>query len=173
MDWLETLKKIAPTVAAALGGPLAGVAVTALGELFGLPEATGDRIKAVIEDQQMTGEQVAGLRQLELKLKAEELERGFRYADLEFRDRDSARSMQKATQARTPAVLTWVIVVIVLCLEGALMFGQKPVGVSDIVLGRILGTLDTSLMMVLAFWFGTTYGSSRKTDLLSPQVTVK
>lgn len=167
MSWKDTLAKVAPTVASALGGPLAGAAVTAIGELLGLSDPTKDKIQDAIESGKLTGEQIVALKKLELDFQNEERERGFKYADLEVKDRESARNMMVASQAKTPAVLTWVIVLIVLLLEGALMFGAKPDGVSEIVLGRILGTLDTSLGMVLAFWFGTSYGSSRKTDLMA------
>ena len=167
MNWLDTIKTIAPVVASALGGPLSGLAVTAIGSLFNMAEPTQDKIKAAIENGQLTGEQISGIRELELKLKADEAERGFKYAELEFKDRDSARNMNIQTGAKTPAVLTWIIVAIVLGLEGMILFHGMPAGVSEIVTGRILGTLDMSLMMVLAFWFGTTYGSGRKTDLLS------
>lgn len=167
MNWLDTIKTIAPVVASALGGPLAGVAVTAIGQVFGITEPTLNKIEVAIESGSLTGEQVVGLRSLEMRLKAEEAERGFKYAELEFKDRDSARSMNVQTGAKTPAVLTWLIVAIVLGLEGMILFNGMPSGVSDIVTGRILGTLDMSLMMVLAFWFGATYGSGRKTDLLN------
>lgn len=167
MNWLDTIKTIAPVVASALGGPLAGAAVTAIGGMFGIAEPTQDKIKAAIENGQMTGEQISGIRALELKLKADEAERGFKYSELEFKDRDSARNMNIQTGAKTPAVLTWIIVAIVLSLEGAILFNGLPQGVSELVTGRILGTLDMSLMMVLAFWFGTTYGSSKKTELLN------
>src|SRR5690349_7473887 len=90
MNWIDTIKTLAPTAAAAGGGPPAGVAVSAIGELFGISEPTQDKIKAAIENGSLTGEQISGLRQLEIKLKAEEAERGFRYAELEFKDRDSA-----------------------------------------------------------------------------------
>lgn len=167
MNWLDTIKTIAPVVASALGGPLAGAAVTAIGGMFGIAEPTQDKIKAAIENGQMTGEQISGIRALELKLKADEAERGFKYSELEFKDRDSARNMNIQTGAKTPAVLTWIIVAIVLSLEGAILFNGLPQGVSELVTGRILGTLDMSLMMVLAFWFGTTYGSGKKTELLN------
>ena len=167
MNWLDTIKTIAPVVASALGGPLAGAAVTAIGGMFGIAEPTQDKIKAAIENGQMTGEQISGIRALELKLKADESERGFKYSELEFKDRDSARNMNIQTGAKTPAVLTWIIVAIVLGLEGMILFNGMPQGVSELVTGRILGTLDMSLMMVLAFWFGTTYGSSKKTELLN------
>jgi len=167
MNWLDTIKTIAPVVASALGGPLSGMAVSALGSLLKIPEPTQDKIRDAIETGQLTGEQISGIRVLELKLKADEAERGFKYAELEFKDRDSARNMNIQTGAKTPAVLTWIIVAIVLGLEGMILFHGLPTGVSEIVTGRILGTLDMSLMMVLAFWFGTTYGSGRKTDLLN------
>jgi hypothetical protein len=166
MDWKNVLGKLAPTIATALGGPLAGAVVSQIGSIFDINEPSQDKIRAAIENGQLTGEQIAALRELELKLKAEEAERGFRYADLEFKDRDSARQMMIQTGAKTPAVLTWMIVLIVLGLEGALLFGAKP-DVSDIVLGRIMGTMDAALLTVLAYWFGTTNGSSRKTDMLS------
>lgn len=166
MDWLSTIGKLAPTVASALLGPLGGMAVAAIGEIVGISEPTQDKIKAAIENGSLTGEQISAIKMLEIKLKAEESERGFRYAELEFKDRDSARNMMIQSGAKTPAVLTWMIVFIVLGLEGALLFGAKP-DVGDIVLGRIMGTLDAALLTVLAYWFGTTNGSSRKTDLLS------
>ena len=98
-----------------------------------------------------------------MKLKAEESERGFKYAELEVRDRDSARNLAIQTGAKTPAILTWLIVIIVLGLEGYILFNGTPKTVSEIVMGRILGTLDMCLITVLSFWFGTTYGSSRHT----------
>ena len=166
MDWKDVLGKIAPTVASAFLGPLGGVAVAAIGDILGVSEPTQDKIRAAIENGSLTGEQISQIKSLELKLQAEEKERGFRFAELEFKDRDSARNLMIQSGAKTPAVLTWLIVLIVLGLEGALLFGTKP-DVSDIVLGRIMGTLDAALLTVLAYWFGTTNGSSRKTDILA------
>ena len=129
-------------------------------------QPTKDKIAEAITNGQLTGEQIAGLKQLEMKLKAEEQDRGFKYAELEFKDRADARQMAVQTGAKTPAVLTWLIVAIVLGLEGYILFEGTPEKVSEIVMGRILGTLDMCLVTVLSYWFGTTYGSSRKTDLL-------
>ena len=167
MDWLSVLKSLAPTVASALGGPLAGTAITAIGSLLGVSEPTQAKIEAAFVNGQLTGEQIAGLKQLEMKLKAEEQDRGFKYAELEYKDRADARNMAVQTGAKTPAVLTWLIVAIVLSLEGYILFNGTPERVSEIVMGRILGTLDMCLITVLSYWFGTTYGSSRKTDMLA------
>lgn len=169
MDWLKTIGTIAPTVASALLGPLGGVAVSAIGSIIGIDEPTQDKIKSAIEAGNLTGEQITQIKTLELKLKAEEAERGFRYAELEFKDRDSARTMLTQTGAKTPAVLTWIIVTIVLLLEGYILFKGVPEGMNELVMGRVLGTLDTSLAMVLAFWFGTTHGSAMKTEIIANQ----
>lgn len=163
----ETLKKLAPTVASALGGPLAGAFVAGLGEVFGQTSPTIETITKHFEEAQLTPEQIVKIKELELKAQQDERENGFKYAELAVRDRESARQMMVATGAKTPAVLTWVIVTLVLTLEGIVLFHGTPDGVSEIVLGRVLGTLDTALGMVLAFWFGTTHGSQQKTTLLA------
>lgn len=173
VDWLGIMKTVAPTVASALLGPLSGAAVAAIGGIIGVPDATQETIKQVITNGQLTQEHLGKLRELELQYQSEERERGFRYAELEFKDRDSARQMAIQTGAKTPAILTWIVVSLVLGFEGALLFGHVPVGVSDIVLGRVLGTLDTSLAIVLAFWFGSTHGSTQKTALLAQAQPVK
>lgn len=167
VDWLGIVKTVAPTVASALLGPLGGAAVAAIGGIIGIPDATQDTIKQVILDGQLTQQNLADLRKLELQYQADEKERGFRYAELEFRDRDSARDMAVQTKSITPSALTWIIVALVLGFEGAILFYGVPAGVSEIVLGRVLGTLDTSLAMVLAFWFGSSHGSAQKTALLA------
>jgi hypothetical protein len=168
MNWMDTITKVAPVVASALGGPLAGVAVTALGELFGISEPTQSKIQAVIENGNLTGEQISAIRTLELKLKAEEAERGFKYAELEFKDRDSARKAN--VDGGTTKMLFWmslVLLVITLGSELVVLFNGYPKALPEIIVGRILGLMDSVALMVLAYWYGTTNGSARKTDLLN------
>ena len=167
MGWKDTLGKLAPTVASALGGPLAGVAVSAIGELFGISEPTQDKIKVAIENGSLTGEQISGLRQLEMKLKAEEAERGFRYAELEFKDRDSARGRDaesvKAGKRNYRAdamflLAVAVIVALVYAIWKDPSINEFMKGIVTLVLGRFLGYLDN----IYSFEFGTTRGSQNK-----------
>lgn len=167
MGWKDTLGKLAPTAASALGGPLAGAAVSALGELFGISEPTQDKIKVAIENGSLTGEQITGLRQLEMKLKAEEAERGFRYAELEFKDRDSARSRDaeivKAGKRNYRADTMFLLAVTVIVGLVYLIWKDPNInefmkGVVTLVLGRFLGYLDN----IYSFEFGTTRGSQNK-----------
>lgn len=166
MNWLDTIKAVAPTVASALGGPLAGAAVVAIGELLGISEPTQNKIENVIQNAQLTGQQITDLRMLEAKLKAEELERGFRYAELEFRDRDSARRAN--VDGGTQVHLFWLSIILLCITLGAelyVLFNGYPPNLPDIVVGRILGLMDAVALMVLSYWYGTSSGSARKTEL--------
>ena len=173
MNWLETLKTVAPTVATAFGGPLAGAAITALGGVLGISEPTQSNIAKMFQDGQLTSEHLAEIRKLELEFQNQEKERGFKYSELEFKDRDSARSMAVATHSLTPSILTWLIVALTLAAEAALLFNQVPPGADPIIIGRVLGTMDSALVMVLSFWFGSNSSSQQKTALLAAANPIK
>lgn len=173
MNWIETLKKLAPTVASALLGPLGGIAVTAIGAVLGIDAPTQEKIAKAITAGQMTPEALARIQELEIEYREHEAERGVTYAELEFKDRDSARNMAIATHSATPSVLTWIIVLLTLIAEGMLLFNQVPSEADPIIVGRVLGTMDAALMLVLGFWFGSNSNSQRKTELLAQSQPLK
>lgn len=167
-NWKETLGKLAPTVATALGGPLAGLAVDAVGKALGLDGATSESIKEAIEGAQMTPESIAELRKLEMQYQNEEKERNFKYADLAFRDRASARENNVAGGAQK--MLFWLSLLLLLITLGSevvVLFFGYPETVQEIVVGRVLGLMDSVALMVLSYWYGTSDGSNRKTELMS------
>ena len=165
MDWLKTLKTVAPTVAAALAGPLAGEAVAALIGIVG--GAGQEDVRKAIEGGRLTADQISQLRQLELQFQENERERGFKYAELAFKDRDSARQANVTGGTQRP--LFWLSVMLLLICLGTevavLVFGM-PDGTSELVVGRVLGLLDAIAMTVLAYWFGTSSSSAIKTQML-------
>ena len=163
----DFLMSVAPTVASALLGPMGGIAVAGLGKIFGLDGATQKDITKAITDSKITPDQLAEIQKLELQFKNDEAERGFKYSELEFKDRDSARNLAVQTHSITPSLLTWLVVVLVLTAEGLMLFNVVPPGADPIILGRILGTMDSALIMVLSFWFGSNSNSQRKTELLA------
>lgn len=173
MNWLDTIKTIAPTVATAVLGPLGGVAVSALGTLFGVSEATQDKIADVIKMGQLTPEQIGELKKLELQYQNNEKERGFKYAELAFKDRDSARTANVAGGTQRPLFwLSLLLLTVTLGCEVAVLFYGYPSTVPEIVVGRVLGLMDSVALLVLGYWFGSSSGSNQKTELLarSPQV---
>ena len=168
MDWLATLKTVAPTVASAIFGPLGAVAVASVGELLGLSSATKDKISEIIQAGQMTPEQIGKLRELELEYQNNEKERGFKYAELSFKDRDSARTANVSGGTQKPLFwLSLLLLSITLGTECMVLFNGYPEGTDPLVVGRVLGLMDAVAMLVLSYWYGTTNGSAVKNELLA------
>lgn len=171
-DWLSVIKALAPTVATAMGSPVAGMVIAGLGELLGLTDATSEKIQAVIESGQLTPEQISAIKQLEMKLKAEEQERGFRFEELAFksqagaRDRDVEIVKAKGRNWRADAMFALAVAVIVMLVY--LIWKDPNIneymkGVVTLVLGRFLGYLDN----IYSFEFGTTRGSQNKDSTIN------
>ena len=168
MDWMQTLKQLAPTVASAFLGPLGGVAVAAVGNLLGVSDATQDKIAQAIQAGQLTPEQLGQLKELELRFQAEERERGFRYSELAFKDRDSARRANvEGGTSRLLFAMSVVLLIITLGSEVYVLFNGVPPGAPEIVIGRVLGLMDSVALMVLAYHYGSSSGSAIKSQMLA------
>lgn len=165
MDWKAVINTVAPTVASALGGPLAGAAVVALGKIFGLDNATQDTIKDVIQSGKMTAEQIAQVRALELQYQNDEKERGFRYAELEFKDRDSARQREANVKDNTNKVLAFTVVGAFIAMVTGTLLGYAKV--DSVLAGTLVGYLSAKCEQVLAYYFGSSAGSAEKSKLLA------
>ena len=170
----DFLKNLAPTLASALLGPLGGVAVSALGNILGVSGATTATISKAFQDGKLTPEQLSAIKELELKYQNEEAERGFKYAELAFKDRDSARINNVAGGVQMHLFwLSLILLVITLGTEIWVLFQGYPDDLPEIIVGRVLGLMDAVAMMVLAYWYGTTNGSAQKTQLLSQAEPIK
>ena len=168
MDWMQTLKQLAPTVASAFLGPLGGVAVAAVGNLLGVSDATQDKIAQAIQAGQLTPEQLGQLKELELRFQAEERERGFRYSELAFKDRDSARKANvEGGTSRLLFAMSVVLLIITLGSEVYVLFNGVPEGSPEIIIGRVLGLMDSVALMVLAYHYGSSSGSAVKSQMLA------
>lgn len=164
-DFLGILKSVAPGLATALLGPLGGMAVTAIGSALGVSEPTQEKIQ-----QALSGATPEDL--LKVKQAEQQFQKDMRALDIDLErisasDRDSARKMAVETKAWTPAVLSWLIIVATLGLEGFILVNAVPAQVNDLVAGRILGTLDMAFMTVLTFWLGTSNSSRNKDATIS------
>jgi hypothetical protein len=162
MEWLKTL---APTLATALGGPLAGLAVQAIGSALGMSEATQEKITEVLQSGQLTGEQIAAIKIAEMQLKTQEQELGFKFADLEVKDRDSARQREVQTKDNTNKILAFVIIGAFIAMVGATLMGWTKA--ESVLAGTLIGYLSAKAEQVLSYYFGSTKGSADKTQLLA------
>ena len=165
MEFTQIIKTLAPTVASVLGGPLAGIAITALGDIFGIGEPTQEKIAGVIANAQMTPEQVARIKMLELQYQNDERERRFKYAELEFKDLDSARRREAAVRDDTNRVLAFCVVGAFIALVSTTLLGYTKV--DSVLAGTLVGYLSAKCEQVLSYYFGSSRSSERKTELLA------
>lgn len=165
MDWL---KQIAPTIATALGGPLAGMAVSAVSKAIGVDE---DKVQDLITSNKMSAEQIAQVKVAEIELQKQAQELGLNFAKLEVEDRKSAREMQATTRSIVPPALAAIITVGFFGILMMMMFGKVDGNNPTILM--MLGSLSTAWTGIIAYYFGSSAGSQAKTDLLSKSPAIK
>jgi hypothetical protein len=174
MDWKAIISTVAPWIGTALGGPLGGLAVEAAAKAFGLSEKTADAVKTAISGA--TPEQMLALKQADQAFALQMQELGFKQIkDLEAiaaEDRKDARAMQIAVRSWVPAALSIAVTVGYFAILIGMMLGTFKVSDSQALL-LMLGSLSTAWGVVMAFWFGTTNDSGRKTELLAQSSPVK
>ncbi|MFL6311640.1 MAG: hypothetical protein ACJ71W_06000 [Terriglobales bacterium] len=176
MAGLGILKKAFPFIeaAASAGGPFAVMAAQAVGKAIGAEKVdpTPDGIAKAIQDAGFTSEQRTALMQHEADLKQELAKLGYQTAEdltkLDNDDRASARARQIALKDATPTILAVFVVVAWGLIQRFLLTHVVPPAMIQIV-ARVLGTLDAALMMVLSYYFGSSAGSAKKTELLAQQ----
>ena len=163
----DFLRGLAPTLASALLGPLGGVAVSAIGNILGVSDATTTTISKAFQDGKLTPEQLSAIKELEMKYKAEEAERGFKYSELEFRDTEGAREMQIATHSNIPPILAVFVTAGFFGILGFLIFSDYNPTEPLLVM---LGSLGTAWTMIIGFYFGSSHGSRENQSALRSMV---
>jgi hypothetical protein len=159
MDWLN---QIAPGIATALGGPLAGLAVTAISKALGIDEKD---VQKTIETGKLSADQMVSLKQAELELQAKAQELGLNFEKLATDDRKSAREMQISTKSFVPALLSVLVVTAWVLIQYFLLTHVIAQEMRELV-ARILGTLDAALLLVLNFYFGSSNHSEKQSEML-------
>jgi hypothetical protein len=157
MDWL---KQIAPTIATALGGPLAGLAVDAISKAVGIDPKD---VQSTIDQGKLSAEQIGALKQAELAMAARAQELGLDFEKIAVDDRKSARDMQSKTQSMIPGMMA---IAVTLGFFGILIGLMTEHFKTSDALMLMLGSLGTAWTGIIAFYFGSSAGSQKKDDLL-------
>jgi hypothetical protein len=159
MDLLKTfgplIGSVAPTIATALGGPVAGMAVKALsGALFGHEDASEDEIKTALANP--TADQLAALKKIDADFKVQMKSLDIDLERIAASDRDSARNYAIVTHDMTPRILAVIVVVAWGTVQWFLLHNVIDASMRELV-ARVLGTLDGALMLVLSYYFGSAH----------------
>lgn len=164
MEWLKT---IAPTIATAMGGPLAGMAVDAIGSALGMKDATKEQVKDLLASGTLTADQMASIKQADATLKVRMKELEIDMEKVHAGDRNSAREMAAKTgDVWTPRIMAMVVFAVWGAVNYKLFNGTINGDMRELV-ARALGTLDAVLMAVIYYYYGSSSSSAAKTEAMA------
>ena len=161
-------------VGAPVGAAVAGIGAL-VGHALGVDGTSPDAVLQAVQTDPAAAEKLMEvqsntkvqlqqiLAQQAVALAQENTKRGQQQID----DRVSARNM--AVQTRdvwTPRIIASLVILGAFLGEGFALSHVIPAG-SEVLAGRVLGTLDSALLAVLYYYFGGSAGSDRKTELLA------
>ncbi len=190
-DLKGAIGSIAPTLATMLGGPLAGAAVSALTGAFGLT-STGDQskdlgaISDVVQNGAMTPDMISQVRAADQKhleiigqqgvdLAKLNADHEAAMAQISVGDVASARQREVAVKDSTPRVLAYTLIggflsLSLLQLIALMFFPVQAAAIPQsgwLLIGQISGYLANEAKMAGSYYFGTSAGSDKKTDMLA------
>lgn len=169
-DWRGVVKAVAPTIATALGGPLAGLGVKALSEaLLGRADGTEDDIARAL--QMASGNDLVKLREIDAQFQAQMKALDVDPEKIAAQDRDSARQREVGTgDSWTPRVIgamalggfLWAVYWV---LSGQVVGMTDPTTVA--LVGTLVGYVSAKADQVVSYYFGSSAGSARKTEAMT------
>ncbi|MGV6818928.1 MAG: hypothetical protein ACWA5T_00345 [Parvularcula sp.] len=162
----DAVRDVAPTLAGAFGGPLAGAATQALADaLFGEgAEPAGRDLEAVILAR--TPETLLAIRKAEFEFRRGLLDVEAELRRIDATDRANARARQIALKDMTPAILGVSVIggffaVLMIMLTRTL----PPQAETEFSI--MLGSLATMTAAVVNYFFGSSADSREKTQIMA------
>lgn len=154
------LSSVAPTLATALGGPLAGLAVKSLSKaLLGAEDFSEEAVMDAMATA--SPEQLAAVKKIDADFKVQMKSLDIDLERISVDDRKSARDMQKETRDWIPRALAVSVTAgFFAILIYMLVYGLPTTGNEALLL--LLGALQTAWGGIIAFYFGSSSGSQKK-----------
>jgi hypothetical protein len=162
---------LAPTVATALGGPFAGMAVSALTKALGLDPGTSQK---TVEDAVIAAnpETLAKVKLAEIEFQQHLADLGIQEEQLAYADTDSARKREESVKDYTPSLLAVGITLGFFGVLAYMMVVGKPKENGDALL-VMLGSLGTAWAAVVSYYFGSSASSTTKNSIIASLSTRK
>ncbi|NTU68911.1 MAG: hypothetical protein HGB02_08540 [Chlorobiaceae bacterium] len=166
-DILGAVGSVAPAIATALGGPLAGTAVGALTSALGLKsDATEQEVAEVIA--KATPEQLLMLKQAD-----QQFAKDMKALDIDLTKAYIADTSDARHTFGTNQNVFWLGLAI-LCSFAAAVYavlsGNVPSTVSEVLTGTLIGYLASNSQQVVGYFFGSSQGSADKTTAMANAV---
>jgi len=168
MDLLKTfgplLGSVAPTLATALGGPLAGLAVKSLSKaLLGAEDFSEEAVMDAMATA--SPEQLAAVKKIDADFKVQMKSLDIDLERIAVDDRKSARTMQTETKDILPRLLAISVTLGYFGIIAYVLVSGLPMNGSEVLL-MLLGTLSAGWTGVMAFYFGSSSGSQKKDAMI-------
>ncbi len=164
MTWKGLVAAVAPTIGTALGGPLGGMAANVLCSALGLPEGSkGDEI-----EKQLAGnpEQLLKVKEAEIAFKQRLAELNIDLEKVHQEDRSSARAREMSLKDRVPGLLALAVTCGFFGVLGWMLAYGIPLTGGEALL-VMLGSLGSAWAGVISYYFGSSAGSDKKSELLA------
>lgn len=176
MNTLQSIvKTVAPVLASALGGPMAGAAVSAISMgIFGEKNVSEEEIIETLKDPSM----VIKLKQIETNFLLEQeklaIEKGYQKLEeisLMYDDIKNARA--RNNQSNKNGKTDWMTIIIpvsvILLLTGIVfgLFVTNIEGSTKDVIYLIVGSIMTSFGSIVTFYYGSSQGSKSKDYIIN------
>lgn len=165
-DWKEVIQSVAPGLATAFGGPLAGAAVKVIADkVLGKPDASQNEVIEALSSGALTGDQIVALKTAEQQF---QLEINRVNADTEkayLQDVQDARARQIAIKDTMPQTIFFLLLAVYVLEFGVFVSGIVPQ--DDFVralLTRAFATVETGLTGAIAYFIGSSRGSKSSGD---------
>jgi hypothetical protein len=165
-DWKKTLGTVAPAVATALGGPLAGIAVGMAAKALGLGDGASqeDLEKAVLG---ATPDTLLKLKECENQFKIEMKRLGVEVEKVNAGDRASAREMAVKTTLGPQITLATLFTTGFVLVLYTLFSGEEAINPKMMQPAMyVLGILSAGMIQIMNFFFGSSAGSAHKTNAM-------
>jgi hypothetical protein len=165
IEWRTILATVAPVLATAAGGPLAGVVTKTLAaKLLQRPDAKPDEVEAAIAGADPAT--LLRLKEIDLEFEKELQQAGVKLEEIAAEDRASARAREVALKDHTPAVLAYAITIGFFgTLAYMLMYGKPATGGDALLV--MLGALGGAWGAIVSYFFGSSAGSKLKTEAMA------
>lgn len=165
------LGTVAPWMATAIGGPMAGQAVATIANSLGLKaDAKVEDVEQALAEGKLTGDQLVALKKADQDFQAQMESLGFdniqKLEQLASQDRANARQREINVKDVTPRLLAAGITGGFFGVLLFMMLKPIPPETHDVLMVMI-GSLGTAWTAVVAYYFGSSAGSAEKTQLLA------
>ena len=169
---MDTIKKILGSVAPFLGGLIGGPLGAAAGKVLGGALLGNESASMTEIERALSGaspEDLLRLREIDAEYKARMAEVGLDEQKIAAMDRNSARKREIEVKDKIPATLAIILTLGFFGVLAALMIYSIPPLAKDVI-QVMLGALGTAWISAITYYFGSSYGSSVKTQVMGEKI---